>query len=303
MDISIPTNSEMCNRIFLKQYKYVEPDRQARAFWDDLYDFSKNNDLLEKNFDDRCKDNFHECFWELYLPKTFQVKNIKLKKDLGNKRSAPDFYFETNGEKIWLEAVACGEPTVEENKVPAPNPDGSVSMPDQQIMQRLATSIDYKIKKFERGYTKIINKTDEYYVIAVNGYRAIDVYFDDVPIDKKRSMPYVVKTLFGIGDLQLFYSIRGEFIDSSFEYTEKTRAKAPIAHFSNPGNKDIAGILYSNCCVWQQNDFSLGYDFIFIQNPYAKDVTDIFNFCKKGIWVRKSLENGGFEAVRVGNKE
>lgn len=290
MNISIPTNSEMYDRIFLKNCQH-DGDRKAVIFWNELYDFSKNNGLLESNFDNRCKQNFHGCFWELYLPKVFEAENMMLSR---KGKGKPDFCFEKDGKEFYLEAVVCGEPSSEKNRVPVPSGSfESGKVPEAQIMQRMASSISDKIKKFKEKYTSKIDKTAACYVIAINGYRAINAHIDDVFY-----MPYVVKTLFGIGDLRLFYSSNGERLGSDFEYIEETKNGAPVGHFSRPENKDIAGILYSNAYAWQSN-LSLGHDFVFVQNPFAEDISHVFNFCKKGIWVRESLGYGKFRAKKV----
>ena len=156
-------------------------------------------------------------------------------------------------------------------------------------MQRLASSVCDKIKKYKEKYSKIINSKNEYYVIALNGYWAIsDNYdFDDI------EPPYILKTLFGLDALQLRYSERREIENLGYKHETCTPGNAPIAHFSKTENSDINGVLYSNVNVWEGH-LPLGKDFIFIQNPYANDITEVFKQCNIKIWYRKTLKNDWF---------
>ena len=256
-------------------------DQQTRLFWDKLVKFSKDRTLLENDFNEKMKNHFHECFWELYLPKAFDAFGITLHRGCG-KSAKPDFYFEKNGLKVWVEAVACGEPE-EQNRIPSPTNDFSGGIaPEDKIMQRLANAISEKIKK---PYAT----THEPFIIALNGHRALNGYPHDlIPLNPS----FVVRTLFGMGS-QFLTQSGGKY----FKYTEKTQHGAPIAHFSNPENKNIAGVLYSASHIGQ-TALPLGHDFAFIQNPYAPDIRNFFNFCKKGIWIREDLRNGNW-ALRL----
>ena len=284
MTDAVPTNIEMYNRICGGNGLH-EGDRMALAYWNNLISFSKVKKLLESNFEGRIKNNFHGCFWEIYLPKAFDINGICLRR--GGKGS-PDFCFEKNGKKIYLEAVACGEPE-EINIVPPPVLDGDFEhgiAPEVEIMQRLANAVSVKIAKFNKAYSQIIKCSNDFYIIALNGFRAINNY----PHDSVFKPPFVVKTLFGMGNYKRFYEA-GKCVDDGFECIERTIKNAPVAHFTKPENKKIAGLLYSKTSVWSCN-LPEGKDFVFIQNPYATDVTDIFDFCKEGRWIRRSLEQG-----------
>jgi hypothetical protein len=272
MSKNIPSNQEMYKRIILHQSK-DKRDFDAHTFWKELYTYSKERNLVENNIDTRVKDNFHSCFWELYLPKALAAKGINLLKDnRGQKR--PDFYFESDIGNIWIEAVACGEPKEPANIVPPPSDDfegGIQNLKEPQIMQRLASAISSKIEQYNRIYSY---KISGHYVIAVNGYRAFNG-FPDGYLPSPMPPPIIVKTLYGMGT-QFLTQNKG-IVSKAIRTTEGNRA-APIAHFQKPANKDIAGVLYSSVDIWQTLT-PLCNDFIFIQNPYAKDIASIFSFC------------------------
>jgi hypothetical protein len=278
----VPTNTVMFDRICGGKGLH-QGDRMALEFWNKLIDFSKGQNLLESNFVGRTKDNFHGCFWEIYLPKAFDLNGISLCRKGGG---FPDFYFEKNGKKIWLEAVVCGEPE-EMNIVPPPILDGEFKdglAPEAQIMQRLANAISSKIVKFNELYSQKIKDSNNFYVIALNGYRGINNH----PYDLCFKPPFIVKTLFGMGVYNRFYE-GGKCVDDGFTFIRKTRKNAPIAHFTTSEYKNIVGVFYSKTSVWSCNMLK-GEDFIFIQNPYATDLTDIFDFCKDGRWTRRELQ-------------
>lgn len=198
----VPTNAEMYNRICGGRPLH-QGDKMAIECWNKLMSFSKAQNLLESNFEDRIKDNFQGCLWEIYLPMAFYLNGILLSR-AGKK--GPDFCFERKGKRIWLEAVVCGEPQGI-NIVPPPILNGGFEhgiAPDAEIMQRLATAVSSKIKKFEEAYSQKIQGLNDYYVIALNGYRGINNYVHD-----RCFQPYIVKTLYGMGDYNRFYEGRG----------------------------------------------------------------------------------------------
>ena len=258
----------------------------CRAYWNDLKNFSKEKNLLEANFNGKTEQTFHSSFWELYLPKAFDVAGIRL---FRGKEGQPDFYFEKGGQEIWLEAVACGEPQ-EQNAVPPPgedfesNTDGFYA---NQTMRAMATAIDSKIKKWNDGYKRNVHEEPASFVIALNGWRALNRHFDAAFPDDP---PMITKTLFGMGDLWL--SRHGQNISQCYKHAEKTKPLqdggngAPIAHFKNPANKEIAGVLYSAANIFETRCDIFGHDFIFVQNPHAADVSTVFN----SMQVKESLD-------------
>ena len=293
MTDAVPTNIEMYNRICGGNSLH-NGDKMALAYWNNLISFSKSKNLLESNFEGRIKNNFHECFWEIYLPKAFDINGICLHR-VG--KGSPDFCFEKNGKKIYIEAVACGEPE-ERNIVPPPVLDGGFKhgiAPEAEIMQRLANAVSAKITKFNEAYSQMIKGSNDFYIIALNGYRAINNYLHD----RVFNPPFVVKTLFGMGDYKRFYEA-GKCVDDRFDLIEKTNKNAPVGHFIKPENKNIAGVLYSKVSVWSCN-IPEGEDFVFIQNTYATDLTDIFDFCKEGRWRRRALESERWRIENVNN--
>ncbi|SRR5258706_5910827 len=138
--IDIPGNEEMYQRIVCGKYPNWHPDKHAQEYWNKLKDFSEKNGLIESSSEVRIKDQFHSYFWELYLPMFFNLRGISLVRGKGGQ---PDFYFDKDEKRIWLEAVACGDPK-ESNQVPVPDSGEFFEMPGDQITQRMASSLTRK---------------------------------------------------------------------------------------------------------------------------------------------------------------
>jgi hypothetical protein len=300
-EMSLPTNDELYRWICRNEAppedrNYLPGQIEAvRTWWQELKQHSKDNDLLEAVFDGDCKAHFHERFWELYLPKAFATAGIALNR---GKSGQPDFNFEKHGQKIWIEAVACGEPTVEHNKVPPPGDDfesGLNSAFENQTMQRLATAISLKINGFQKKQRDGIVQAEDIYVIALNGWRALNGQLQDSvwawgqSVPQTWQPPFIVRMLFGMGDQFLQLDPQShDPIGVGFQQIGKIKLGAPIAHFTKPENSGIAGVLYSAANIFETRRDILGHDFIFIPNPYAKDVSSIFN----SMQVRESLAPG-----------
>ena len=258
----------------------------CRAYWNDLKNFSKEKNLLEANFNGKTEQTFHSSFWELYLPKAFDVAGIRL---FRGKEGQPDFYFEKGGQEIWLEAVACGEPQ-EQNAVPPPgedfesNTDGFYA---NQTMRAMATAIDSKIKKWNDGYKRNVHEEPASFVIALNGWRALNGHIE-IPTSNRWGLstlppPPIVRMLFGLTE-QKFQIDQATGASMGIQYVHAERTKplqpggngAPIAHFKNPANKEIAGVLYSAANIIRRGASPLENELIFIQNPYTPPVFKVF---------------------------
>ncbi len=259
----ILSNSEMFDRIRLRDNPI---DQQAGPYWDRLLEFSKARQLLEPDFEKRCAADFHACFWELYLPAAFNARGIVLKRRFSKKKGGPDFYFEDGGSKVWIEAVTCGEPSkANAYNPPSDDPDDFASglAPEEKIMQRLASAITYKIGKFEQ-YRQLLGHQDRY-VIALNGYRALNGYpHDSAPLGS----PFIVRTLFGARDL---VTSEGK---TFYQGAATTKAGAPLAQFFRPENKHVSGLFYSATNCWE-TAIPAGQGCFFIQNPLAPELTAI----------------------------
>ena len=290
MNDALPTDEELYRWVCLGEMPsagQMAPGEVEiiRDYWNKLKAFSKTKELLETNFNGKTKETFHASFWELYLPKAFDAVSMPLCK---GKEGQPDFYFEKDGPKIWLEAVVCGEPQ-EQNEVPPPgnsffsNVDTSYI---NQSMRGLATAIDAKIKKW-KVYRKHLRMESVHYVIALNGWRALNGHIE-IPALSSLGLsgfppPPIVRMLFGLTEQRLRID-QATGASMGIQYVDADRTQpiqpggigAPIAHFRKPENHEIAGVLYSTANLIGNGASPLNQEFIFIQNPYAPPVFKIF---------------------------
>jgi hypothetical protein len=310
MSDSLPSNEECFWRIVQRG------DFDARCHFQQLMAYAGQHHLMEGDFDEKLAKNFHSCFWELYLPVALAQYDITLKRGDAD-RSEPDFVFMHGNVAVFVEAVACGEPQPQ-NRVPLQadaDPDdfeASGLAPEERIMQRIATSVQAKILAVTRSAAQSsMEKNDRphWVVIAVNGRRAIrDWPHEDsgVPF-----VPLVAKMVFGLPEERIDQSGR-RFWPLCNRIT-KGGLSFPIAHFDQPtwhGEREgkscecdlrqIAGILYSATSVWDTAR-PLGEDFIFAQNPHGPDATQLFSFCKRGVWVRQNDYSGQYSPVKLSN--
>ncbi len=288
MTLVLPSNEE-CYRQLMN-----DADCAPRQLFALLEQFSRERDLLETGFQENLPSQFHELFWELYLPAAFDRFGFALKR--GRALREPDFRFHCGDRTVFVEAVACGEPAKDENRVAPPSlsvdsdfEDGFA--PDAAIMQRLAQAIDEKIKKLNRPEALTTMQQSGKYcvVIALNGNRAVNGHpHDDIPI----APPFVVRTVFGAIDAW-HNQTAGTFWRQGARIRRGT-ATVPVAHFHSPtwstkagetwDVQHIAGILFSKATAWH-TAAGRGDDFLFVQNPHGPDLTQLFSFCPRGVWV------------------
>ena len=291
----LPTNDELYRWICLNE----QPPKSGqflpgqissyRAHWRDLKRFCEQRNLLEHGFKGALSTNFHQRFWELYLSKAFDAAGIALNR---GKKGQPDFYFERDGQKVWIEAVACGEPQKEQNKVPPPGDDfesGLNSSYENQTMQRMASVISGKIKQFQKYKDNKVVTSNDICIIALNGWRALNGHPDAVV---PNAPPMIFRVLFGVGDLIL----SRKSLDASPTYSHKrikmSKNNAPLAHFIEPQNIGIAGVLYSTTNILETRRDILGHDFIFIPNPVSphaipsilSPIVELQKTSRKNLW-------------------
>ena len=283
----------------------------SREFFERLKAFSVEHDLLEADFSMRVSPQFHEVFWELYLAATLGEIGAKLERGKAS-LSEPDFRFRHGDSTVYVEAVACGDPKSDSNAVPPPNDSDddfeSGLAPEGRNMQRLAQAIDAKIAAVTRpaALEVTVSRGKHLVVIALNGCRALNGHPHNdpgVPLT-----PLVARTLFGATEQRINASGVKFWLcaDRAVKDPNSSDSSFPVGHFTRPtwevkdaktGTKreaplgSIAGVLYSQVCA-SHTAPPLGYDLVFVQNPYGPDATGLFSFCKGGVWVQENAMIG-----------
>jgi hypothetical protein len=215
--------------------------------------------LADKNFLSDIKKHFHQRTWEMYLG----VALVKNSFDISSFNQGPDFIInkgKTN--EFFIEAVAC-EKGDSKSKVPDMVHNIVQDVPEEEMLIRLANSLDSKYKK----YKDFIRKENKPYIIAVNkgelGY-----------IDPQ--IPLILKCLFGI-EFEHFKKINDKFVYAGWtkrEFIEKeNKATVPMTFFENEEHKIVSAVIYSNKTVLNHPD-KIGLDCIVIHNPNALNPVD-----------------------------
>jgi hypothetical protein len=275
-------------------------DRAASKFFSRLKTHSADRALLEEAFETKLAIGFHECFWELHLPVALCRFGFSLQRGAP---PAPDFLFSNGAATVFLEAVACGEPGNEDNRVPDPAWEGSTDLedgivPDGRIMRCLSAVIDAKIRCVTRQQAQsAMGKSGLHCVVlAVNGWRANNGWTPNIP---EMGPPQICRALFGAVENRIAQGGQQFWVQDRQMGKDRTVASAsfPLGHFDEPtwpvdgrpvSIRQIAGVLYSSTCVWNSAE-QPGDDYIYVQNPHGPDLTATFGFCRQGVWVREPV--------------
>ena len=286
---------------------YVEIGQHgSREFFEGLRADAAARGLLEADFSLNLRSQFHELFWEIYLAGALLRAGFALKR--GNaKLREPDYRFAIGRTTIFIEAVACGDPSDLANRVIPPSQEDDSDFEDGiakvgHSVQRLAQAIDYKIQAVTRpsALAAMNAHGPNFVVIAVNGCRALNGHPHNDP--GIPFLPFVAQALFGATEQRMYSDGRVVWICASrMNKTPEDTKSFPVGHFTDRiwTTKDrktgaeicvptthIAGVVYSQSSA-DHTAVPLGDDFVFIQNPHGPDATELFRFCKGGRWVRE----------------
>ena len=298
MAVLVPSNEACYDRVI------VRGELGTGRFFQVLQQHSERHGLLESTFASRLKPQFFDVFWELYVAAALHEAHFAVKRGRAEVLE-PDFYFRSAESTVFIEAVACGDPTSDDNRVPPPDDDdfeGGIA-PEGRIFQRLAQAIDGKITAVARAKARAAMEGHGPHsvVVALNGCRA----FNGHPHGDICSpfVPPIARLLFGAIDQLVNRDGRAvsNLSDRARKEPKAEAAEFPVAHFGGPlwrvadrkSGKErsasvakIAGVLYSQITPWH-TAVPLGGDFAFIQNPFGPDLTELFGGCKGKVWVHR----------------
>ena len=151
-----------------EDYCALRDDHQLRAQRDaleQLWDFFDGSRLSEQGSRERCKRSLHTVFWEML------VAEALVEADLGPSRprgeGMPDFVFEKDGQRCWVEAVTAGRGDGE-NQLPDwrldDRPLPAIDLAVLRMTQALNTKRDQHARMLARGSVS----PNDRYVIALN---------------------------------------------------------------------------------------------------------------------------------------
>ena len=259
---------------------------EARLHCEDLWQDFKQ--IADPHFLTEFPLQFHQRWFEMYLTVTF----LRIGFDVECPKPGPDILLHVDGRKIWIEAVcASGGDPESPDAVPELEHNLSVARrrPTDEMVLRIANSIQEKQKKFLNWRSKGLISSDEKTVIAVNihGIPWAWVDIDDL----------MRRTLYGLGDE--FLTINKEtmdVVDRGYQRTPEVLKKGSgssvsVQPFVDGSLPHISAVLGS----WEDvcnRSAQPGDGFILYPNISA-ETGWISNALKIGEeWVSSASENG-----------
>lgn len=256
--------------------------KSHKMFIENLW--GKFQPLADPGFLEDAKTHFSERFWEMYLAYVLRSFDFDLRRvgDYG-----PDFYFELEDHKVFIEATVpgkgCGPDAVPDLKSISDFKREGIEpiaqdVPQGEIILRFTNRLEEKLGRYEEYIQKGLISGKDKCVIAINGREAMGYSYE------LGEIPYILKGVFPIGDPYVAIDRNhGTITDSGHHHRlhiqKKSGAQIPTDFFLNPKSYLISGILYSNVDM-VNHPSEVGSNFIYIHNPKAKNPLEkgIFKF-------------------------
>lgn len=239
--------------------------RSGKAFCERLWE--KFLPDADDNFRVEVRRNFYGRFWEMYLTCTLRKHARKRGYSVSCPKPGPDILLEHAGRRIWIEAVAAsdGDPSKPDSVV-EPSKDEAYAVPDEKIILRYTIALAEKYRKYCAYYRDGTVKSDDSYVIAINGFPLSYRWADG-------EIPRILKAVFPLGPLQIVFDRNAKEVVETKHQHRPTIYKAtgkPVSteFFANAEYASVSAILFSraNACM---STFPLGTDFLVVHNPHA----------------------------------
>ena len=229
------------------------PDHEpTRSYVLDLWDHFNQRGLAKGNFvaDLISGDNskLFQRLWEMLLARHLIEQGF----DTRSNDPGPDFSFEIDGKKVWIEATA-----------PEPTGFSENMSPDEQILLRWTNALSVKKKKFSKYRNKGIVQNNDRCVIAINGH----LFGEPRGISQ---LPYAVEVVFPIGPLAVSFNRRtsersSPYNSERWSVQKPSGANVPTDSFLNQANRYISAVVGCSSC-WKGVP---GYEMSIVHNPFA----------------------------------
>lgn len=242
--------------------------RRHKKEWMEIL-WQQYEQYADPHFVEDFRRQFSQRAWELYLGGTLLNRGFKLGQ---HNRMGPDFDLrdENNNRLTWIEAIAPEHGTGDD-RVPDTKHGVVVSVPEEEMLLRIANALTKKYQKYQLEVTKGVVKKHESYVIAVNRSNAGDV---------DPELPLILKAVFGIGHQTLRINVDGvrqedpEVFWSGRPTINKRSGKdVQMLFFQNPLYSGISAVIYciDNILNSPNMPEEMGENFVIVHNPLAKN--------------------------------
>lgn len=236
---------------------------QIEQYWK-IYECYAPKSFLKKA---QQEDSFKSRWWEMYCGVALLGLDIKLKKSKHD--AGPDFKFENNNQKYYIEAIAPtqgdfnSKDRLPDIEISEPGKVEVYTLPINEFMFRLSGAVKEKIERYNYYIEKnIVNKND----ILIIGLSACNLSQYGSLMDEP--VPAILKVLFGKRDLTI--NLKSGNMDFTDRYAIKKSSgnEVETCWFLSDESKIISAILYSNSDILNspQNPCD---DLLLIKNPNA----------------------------------
>lgn len=261
------------------------PASQPYAAVRDAEDLSDVKALIEKmwgefsppgdpHFLREAKWRFHDRTWELYVWYVLWTHGFDPQK---TGKLGPDFFFHRGGRTIWLEAVAPGKgegpdavPSIRtiNEMIEAGEEPVAETVPEEKILLRFTEVIQRKQMSLLGYQSRGIVKSEDSYVLAINGCHATDFRGDP-------AIPFAIKATLALGHLMVSLDPKSLKPTSSHyqrrsEVMKLSQQPVSTALFLTEKYSHISAILYSPkdiCNVPER----IGSEMYYFHNPFARN--------------------------------
>jgi len=269
-------------------YKAIRDDDRGKEYKKDIeYLWKAYAPYADSHFLSDARLHFQERFWEMYLGNTFLDNQFKIS---AGTSKGPEFYFDIDGRKCWIEAIAPG-PGNGPDAVPEMEHGKTIAnrVPSNEIILRLRSAIFDKQKAYLRSLEDGIIQENDLYVLAINSKRIRPCIGGD-------ELPYIVKAVYPFGNLvAVFNKNTSQIVDTHHEYREKIKKSSGSVVdtdiFLKKEYSGIRGGIYSEVDAVNRPQ-KLGSDFRLVHNLMSKNPLPKGSF-KFGVeyWVRNDELN------------
>jgi hypothetical protein len=255
--------------------------REAAAYMDAVWRIAEPY-LDQHRAESMPREGEHALFWEAYLAAALldrgHVLTPRTKKRIRN--AGPDI--QIGDVDAWVEAVTAtrgtGPDAVPEVDLDPRSPAREV--PDRKILLRITYAIDDKWKTYCDYVRKGWVRSDEPFVIAINGAAAPTARLES-------TVPRIVRAVLGIGQLVVTFDVETlRAVDEHHAAMPQVRKRNGSAietvHFRDARYSGISAVVWGTADVWNRPDY-FGRDLVVVHNPYAA------NPLPRG-WFREGVE-------------
>lgn len=253
----------------------LEHAASYKTFVEELW--ARFRPIAEPDFRLKAATGLNPAFWEMYLYAALSEHGLKVGRAAF---AGPDFFVDTPGGRVWVEAAAPG-PGDGPDAVPPPDYGAREArrVPEDQIIMRFTGAMREKVRVFARAISAGLVQRSDPYVVAINSRDADPAYGGFVP--------YYLKAFLPIGHPAISFDRRtGDVVERTVTYrdtlTKKSGSPVSTDSFLSGAYPAVSALLHSrvDCANFPRQ---LGGDFGILHNPRADAPLgdELFAFCKQ----------------------